>query len=155
MSPTTTMTIERGAAMHRYRRTGVILFAVVVAQLALAVTIASGAPGDGRGQLAIEGRWAYSRQAGPDDTTDMATTPATQDGDVWFLLACSGNGRLSVALIHMDRFPFELDETSSLQMQSARLSMVSVVAERLRPAQIVMIRASCNTSCRCCWTNSN
>jgi hypothetical protein len=130
------MTIERSAAMHRYRRTGAMLFAVVAAQLAAAIV--NGAPGDGRGQLAVEGRWAYSRQAGPDDTTDMATTPATQDGDVWFLLACSGNGRLSVALIHMDRFPFELDETSSLQVQSARLSTVSVVAERLRPAQIVM-----------------
>jgi hypothetical protein len=93
-----------------------------------------------REEIAIQGRWAYSRQAGPDGAIDMATTPAVQDGDVWLLFACNENGRLSVALMHADRFSFELDESSLLQLQSARLSSTAVVAERSQPGQIVMDR---------------
>ena len=100
--------------------------------------LARGAPPDLRDEIAVQGRWAYSQQAEPDAVTDMATTPAAQDPDVWLLFACSGEGRLSVALMHTERFAFDLDASASVQMESARLSTVSVVAERLRPAQIVM-----------------
>jgi hypothetical protein len=135
-----TTIIEPGAAAvnRRRRKLGVgVVVAVIAAQLGYAA-LARGAPGDGRDEIGIEGRWAYSRQAGPDAVIDMATTPAVQDDDVWLLLACSGDGRLSVALMHADRFPFDLDQASSLQVQSARLSSTAVVAERSQPAQIVM-----------------
>jgi len=123
--------------MVRCSRSGAIWAAALAAQLGFAAD-AGGAPGDGRDEIGIQGRWAYSRQAGPDATIDMATTPAAQDPNVWLLLACSGDGRLSAALMHADRFAFELDGSSSLQVQSARLSRTAVVAERARPAQIVM-----------------
>jgi hypothetical protein len=103
-----------------------------------AAAVASEPLGDGRDEINFQGRWAYSRQAAPDAVIDMATTPAAQDPDVWLLFACSGEGRLSVALMHTDRFAFEVDEASLLQVQSERLSTVAIVTERLRPAQIVM-----------------
>ena len=40
--------------------------------------------------------------------------------------------------MHTDRFAFEVDAASSVQIESAELSAVSVVAERFRPAQIMM-----------------
>jgi len=135
-----TTIIEPGAAAGngRRRRPGVsAVVAVIAAQLGYAA-LARAAPGDLRDEIGVEGRWAYSRQAGPDAVIDMATTPALQDDDVWLLLACNGNGRLSVVLMHADRFSFDLDESSSLQLQSARLSSTVVAAERVQPAQIVI-----------------
>jgi hypothetical protein len=124
--------------MTRCSPSGAALVAVVAAQVGFAATVASEPFGDGRDDIGFQGRWAYSQQAAPDAIIDMATTPAAQDADVWLMFACSGDGRLSVALMHVDRFPFEVDETSWLQVQSARLSTLSIVAERFRPAQIVM-----------------
>jgi hypothetical protein len=124
--------------MARSPLSSAALIAAVAAQLGFAAAVAAEPPGDGRDEIAIQGRWAYSRQAAPDAVTDMATTPAAQDPDVWLLFACSGEGRLSVALMHTGRFGFDVDASSSVQMESARLSTVSVVAERFRPAQIVL-----------------
>jgi hypothetical protein len=124
--------------MARCSLSGAALVAAVAAQVGFAAAVAGEPPGDGRDAIGFQGRWAYSRQAAPDAVTDMATTPALQDGDVWLLFACSGEGRLSVALINTDRFAFEVDASSSVQLESAELSTVSVVAERLRPAQIVL-----------------
>lgn len=124
--------------MARFSPSGVALVAAVAVLLAFAAAVAGEPPGDGRDEIRFQGRWAYSRQAAPDAVTDLATTPAAQDPDVWLLLACSGEGRLSVALMHAEHFPFEVDASSSLQLQSTNLSTVSIVAERLQPAQIVM-----------------
>jgi hypothetical protein len=124
--------------MERRLRSRVALVAAVAARLGFAVAAASGAPGDRRDEIGVQGRWAYARQAGPDETIDMATTPATQDSDIWLLLACSGSARLSVALMHVDRFPFEVDGSSSVQVRSAKLSLVSVATGPIRPAQIVI-----------------
>src|SRR5215469_12091745 len=121
--------------MARHWLSGAALVAAVAAQVGFAAAVASEPPGDGRDAIGVQGRWAYSRQAAPDAVTDMATTPAAQDPDVWLLFACSGEGRLSVALINTERFAFELDASSSVQVESARLFTVSVVAERFRPAQ--------------------
>ena len=123
--------------MGRWPRTAAAVVAAVAVQVGFAA-LARGAPPDLRDEIAVQGRWAYSRQVGPGGGIDMATTPALRDGDVWLLLACNENGRLSVALMHTDRFAFELDEPSSLHVQSARLSSAAVMAERSSPAQIVM-----------------
>jgi len=135
-----TMMIEPGAATvnGRRRKLGIGVLATGVAALLWFPAAARGAPGDPHDEIGIQGRWAYSRQALPDDMLDMATTPALQDADVWLLLACSGNGQLSAALMHTERFAFDLDESSSLQIRSARLSSTAAVAERAQPAQIVM-----------------
>jgi len=89
------------------------------------------------GKVEIQSRWTYSWEAAPDDMVEMATTPAVQDSDVSLMLACSGNGRLSVALMHADYFPFEVDGSSSVQVQSPSLSRTSGVVERGQTAQIV------------------
>jgi hypothetical protein len=112
--------------------------AAFVAALAVGSASAAEPAGDARDETGVQGRWAYSRQATPDAMIDMAATPSTQDADIWFLLACSADGRLSVALMHADRFPFQLDRSSLVQVQSARSSIVSVAAERSHPAQIVI-----------------
>jgi hypothetical protein len=137
----TMMTItEAGAAAVKARRrklnvaVGVVALAVQLASAALA----RGVPAGLRDEIGIQGRWAYSRQAGPDGAIDMATTPAREDADVWLLLACNENGRLSVALMHAERFSFELDASSTLHVQSERLSSTAVMAERAQPAQIVI-----------------
>ena len=135
------MMIEPAAgAIKRGMRRVAILLMIAAAQLGFAAAVASAAPGDGVDDLGIQGRWAYSRQAGPDAVVDMATTPSAQDPDVWFLLACSGDGRLSAALIHTGRVSFDLDEASSVELQSERLLRTSVVVERSQPAQILMDR---------------
>ena len=122
--------------MDRAHVIGAIL--AVAAQVGFAAAIAGEPPGDGRDEIRFQGRWAYSRQAAPDAVRDMAITPAAQDPDVWLLFACSGDGRLSAALMHTGRFGFDVDASSSVQVESADLSAVTVGAERLRPAQIVM-----------------
>ena len=133
------MMIEAAAgAMKRTRRIATLLM-TAAAQLGFAAAVASAAPGDGI-EIGIQGRWAYSREARPDAVIDMATTPSAQDPDVWFLLACSGDGRLSAALIHTGRFSFDLDKASTVELQSERLLRTSVVVERSQPAQILMDR---------------
>ena len=124
--------------MARFSLLGAALVAAVAAQVGFAAAVAGEPLGDGRDEIKFQGRWAYSQQAAPDAVTDMATTPAAQDPDVWLLFACSGEGRLTVALIHTERFAFELDASSSVQLESAELSTVAVAAERLQPAQIVL-----------------
>lgn len=122
----------------RRHRLGV---AALVAALALqlgSAALARGASAVPRDEIGVQGRWAYSRQAGPNGAIDMATTPAAQDADVWLLLACNENGRLSVALMHAKRFLFDLDASSSVHLRSERLSSTAVVAERAQPAQIVI-----------------
>jgi len=134
------MMIEAAAgATKRTRRIAILLMAVA-AQLGFAAAVASAAPGDGIDEIGIQGRWAYSREARPDAVIDMATTPSAQDPDVWFLLACSAEGRFSAALIHTGRFSFDLDEASTVELQSERLLRTSVVVERSQPAQILMDR---------------
>jgi hypothetical protein len=127
------------ARCHRNKPSAAGLVAVAAAiHFALAAAAANEPAGGEPGAIGVQGRWAYSRQAGPDDVIDMATTPAAQDPDVWLLLACSGQGRLSVALMHSDYFPFELDGSSSVQVQSARLSEIAMAVERAQPAQIAI-----------------
>jgi len=88
--------------------------------------------------IGVQGRWAYARQTGPDETIDMATTPAVQDSDIWLLLACNESARMSVAVMHVDRFPFALDDAAPVQLQSAKLARISAATERARPAQITI-----------------
>lgn len=114
------------------------LVAATAIHFALAAAAANEAAGAEPNAIEVQGRWAYSRQAGPDDVIDMATTPAEQDSDVWLLLACSGHGRLGVALMHSDYFPFELDRSSQVHVQSARLSETAIAAKRAQPAQITI-----------------
>jgi hypothetical protein len=134
------MTEPRANAAERNRRSRTLLLVAVAAQFGFAAAVASAGPGDGVDEIGIQGRWAYSRQAGPDAVIDVATTPAVQDSDVWFLLACTVEGRLSAALIHTGRFSFDLDEASSVELQSERLLRTSVAVERSQPAQILMDR---------------
>ena len=118
-------------------RVGLVAAAAAI-HFALAAGAANEALGGEPNAIGVQGRWAYSRQAGPDDVIDMATTPAAQDPDVWLLLACSGHGRLGVALMHSNYFPFELDRSSSVHVWSAKLSETAMAVERARPAQIVI-----------------
>jgi len=116
---------------------GLVAVAAAI-HFALAAAAANEPAGGEPGAIGVQGRWAYSRQVGPDDVIDMATTPAAQDPDVWLLLACSGQGRLSVALMHSDYFPFELDRSLQVHVQSARLSETVITAKRAQPAQITI-----------------
>ena len=122
--------------MRRHLRAAAALVVALAASPAAAPP--REAAGELRDEIGVQGRWAYTRQAGPDETIDMATTPSFQDADIWLLVACSDSARLSVALMHADRFPFDLDGSSTVQVQSARLSRVAVATERARPAQIVI-----------------
>jgi hypothetical protein len=123
--------------MERRLRAAALVAALAV-QLGFAAARAGEPAGEIRDEIGVQGRWAYSRQAGPDGAIDMAATPSAQDADTWLLLACSGDGRLSVALMHAERFPFQLDGSSSVQVQSARISGTPVAAERTQPAQIAI-----------------
>jgi len=79
--------------------------------LAAAATPLFAAPADG--DEAMPGRsgpWAF--------TTRMATTPAAEDADVWFLLACD-KSRLAAAVMDATGFPFAAAPESSIVVRFA------------------------------------
>jgi hypothetical protein len=103
------------------------------------------------GQSAPErsGPWAFTRSSasGVYGAADMATTPAAEDSDVWFLVVCD-RARLTVSLMHGTGFPYDLAarsrlilrfaghpqvEASALPISDKQLSIVDAVAPRLMP----------------------
>src|SRR5262249_35185276 len=57
----------------------------------------------------------------------MAATRADED-DVWLVLGCSADERLTVSAIHATRFPFPLSVHASVQLHSRRVPNSSIAA---------------------------
>jgi hypothetical protein len=59
----------------------------------------------------------------------MATTRATDDADVWLLLACNSREQLRLSLIHPTQFPFALAEKSRVVLRLDDREPVSLPVE--------------------------
>jgi hypothetical protein len=75
--------------------------------------------------MRAQGSWAYTQRDNHDGTKHIATTPAAE-GDVWPLLACSADERLTVSLIHTSQFTFPLKPVSSVELRSKDVPGISV-----------------------------
>jgi hypothetical protein len=91
--------------------------------------------GEDQDEVKVQGGWAYSSKGSVGAVEHLATTPAA-DGDVWLVLACSGNERLTVSLIHTEQFPFPLKPFSSVQLRSNNLPTVSIEGKSIQNNQI-------------------
>jgi len=102
----------------------VLLAAELVAPKVLATTSSAA---DGRDDIAVQGGWAYTRRDHGGAAEFMATTRASED-DVWLVLACTADERLTVSAIHATQFPFPLSIHASVQLHSRRVPSSAIAA---------------------------
>jgi hypothetical protein len=114
----------RLASSDRARRY-LALTAVVLCSSAL-LTIGNAAAEDDAA-VATQGGWAYTQRSRGGTTEFMAATRADED-DVWLVLGCSADERLTVSAIHSTRFPFPLSVHASVQLHSRRVPKNSITA---------------------------
>jgi hypothetical protein len=98
------------------------------------------------------GPWAFNHPAetGGDGPTQMATTPAAEDANVWFLLVCD-RSRLAAAVMDAAGFPYAVAPESAmvlrfgghphftaeaLSVSENQLSIGDAMARRLMPLVI-------------------
>jgi hypothetical protein len=87
------------------------------------------------GQVNVEGAWAYTARNKDGAVEHMAVTPASEDA-TWLVLACAADERLSVALIHVEQFPFPLTSSSVVKLRSNNVSTVSIEGKSVQNNQI-------------------
>jgi hypothetical protein len=87
------------------------------------------------GQVNVEGAWAYTARDKDGTMEHMAVTRAAEDA-TWLVLACTTDERLSVALIHVEPFPFPLTFSSVVKLRSNTASTVSIEGKSLQNNQI-------------------
>ena len=110
-----------------------------VALLAIAAVFASSDAWaqEGRGQINVEGGWAYTTRSDHGGIEHIATTRAAED-NIWLLLACSADERLTVSLLHPEQFPFPLKPSSQVELRSNNVPTVSIEGKSLGNNQIVV-----------------
>jgi hypothetical protein len=67
----------------------------------------------------------------------MATTRAAED-NIWFLVACSADDRLTVSLLHPEQFPFPLKASSQVKLRSNNVPTVSIEGKSIQSNQILV-----------------
>lgn len=87
------------------------------------------------GQVKVEGSWAYTARNKDGAVEHMAVTRAAEDA-TWLVLACTADERLSVALIHVEQFPFPLTSSSVVKLRSNNVSTVSIEGRSVQNNQI-------------------
>jgi hypothetical protein len=102
----------------------ILLSAELVAPTVLATTSSAA---DGRDNVAVQGGWAYTRRDHGGAAEFMATTRASED-DVWLVLGCTADERLTVSAIHATQFPFPLSIHALVQLHSRRVPSSSIAA---------------------------
>jgi hypothetical protein len=86
-------------------------------------------------QMKVEGGWAYTARNKDGAVEHVAITRAAEDA-TWLVLTCSAGERLSVALIHVEQFPFPLTFSSVVKLRSNTASTVSIEGKSLQNNQI-------------------
>ena len=104
--------------------------AVVLFFAAAAALIASAGwtTEQGRGEVNVQGGWAYTARNEGGAEEHVATTRAAEDA-VWFLLACRADGRLTVSFVHSEHFPFPLKPVSLVKLQSNSVTTALIEAK--------------------------
>jgi hypothetical protein len=91
--------------------------ALFLATAAAFVIASEGSAERGLEEVNVQGGWAYTARGKDGAVEHVAATRAAEDA-AWLLLACSVDGRLTVSLIHTERFPFPLKSLSLVQLRS-------------------------------------
>jgi hypothetical protein len=109
----------------------------VVALLVIAAIFASSdaLAEEGHGQINVEGGWAYTTRSDHDGIEHIAMTRAAED-NIWFLLACSADERLTISLLHPEQFPFPLKASSQVKLRSNNVPTVSIEGKSIQNNQI-------------------
>jgi hypothetical protein len=86
-------------------------------------------------EVHVQGGWAYTTTGKGAAVEHVAATRAAEDA-VWFLLACSADGRLTVSFSHSERFPFPLKPVSLVKLQSNSVPTALIEAKSVENNQI-------------------
>jgi hypothetical protein len=108
-------------------------------------------------ELKVQGPWAYvKRSDGPARPVKyMATTRAVEDGNIWFLLACSQDKKMSAAIMHTDGFPYhlrrpllqvglQLDESPSISVSAAPIEEKQITIDPRFARDLVLLLVESN-----------
>ena len=106
---------------------GMTPIAEIVGRIVVGAVVLAGVPAPVAAQSAPAARtmpdrsgpWAFSSSGpGRNGTMQMATTPAAEDANVWFLLVCD-RSQLAAAVMHATGFPFAAAPESSIVLRFA------------------------------------
>jgi hypothetical protein len=67
----------------------------------------------------VQGPWAYTRQVqgASEAVRDVATTAAVDDSNVWLLLACDEDRRVTVSIMHVEELPFRVGSEVNVSLR--------------------------------------
>ena len=113
-------------------KSAVVLFLAAAAAVFIA---RAGWTEEGRGEVNVQGGWAYTARNEDGAEEHVAATRATEDA-VWFRLACRADGRLTVSFVHSEHFPFPLKPVSLVKLQSNSVPTALIEAKSVENNQI-------------------
>jgi hypothetical protein len=109
--------------------------ALFLATAAAFVIASEGSAEQGRGEVNVQGGWAYAARGNDGAVEHMAATRAAEDA-AWLLLACSVDGRLTVSLIHTEQFPLPLEPFSLVKLQSNNVPTALIEGKSVQNNQL-------------------
>jgi hypothetical protein len=113
-------------------KSAVVLFLAAAAGF---VIVSEASAGQDPGEVNVQGGWAYTTTVNAGTVEHVATTRAAEDA-VWFVLACTADGRLTVSFIHSEDFPFPLKPVSLVKLQSNNVPTALFEAKSVENNQI-------------------
>jgi hypothetical protein len=109
--------------------------ALFLAAAAAFVIASEGSAEQGPGEVNVQGGWAYTARGKDGAVEHVAATRAAEDA-AWLLLACGTDGRLTVSLIHTERFPFPLRSLSLVKLRSNNVPTALIEGKSVQNNQI-------------------
>src|SRR5215472_1533308 len=108
---------------------------------AIALTTLSAAIGNSCAQapdVKVQGPWAYTRQTtgAAEAVRDMATTSASEDGNVWLLVACSQDRQATVAIMDVQAFPYPVARRAKVALRIDAHARLNVLGLAISDKQI-------------------
>ena len=113
-------------------KSAVVLFLAAAAALMIVSEVSAG---QGPDEVNVQGGWAYTTTVNDGTVEHVATTRAAEDA-VWFVLACTADGRLAVSFTHNEHFPFPLKPVSLVRLQSNNVPTALFEAKSVENNQI-------------------
>jgi hypothetical protein len=107
----------------------------LAAAAAAFVIVSEGSAEQAPDEVQVQGGWAYAATLNGAAVEHVAATRAAQDA-VWFLLACSADGQLTVSFSHSEHFPFPLTPVSVVKLQSNNVPTALIEAKSVENNQI-------------------
>jgi len=113
-------------------KSAVVLFLAAAAGF---VIVSEASAGQDPGEVNVQGGWAYTTTVNDGTVEHVATTRAAEDA-VWFVLACTADGRLTASFTHSEHFPFPLKPVSLVKLQSNNVPTALFEAKSVENNQI-------------------